>query len=92
MGGEYTYYYCQENNCEMCKRADRSYCVCCGKGKYAYNGKCVNSCPNKTFIYKNEKNYNMCLDCYSNCETCSGEGTDNDMKCLTCPEDKIKYN
>ena len=92
MGGEYTYYYCKEDNCEMCKRADRSYCVCCGDNKYAYKGKCIDSCPNKTFVYMNEANYNMCLDCYSNCETCNGDGIANDMKCLTCPEDKIKYN
>ena len=43
MGGEYTYYYCKEDNCEMCKRADRSYCVCCGDNKYAYKGKCIDS-------------------------------------------------
>ena len=92
MGGEYTYYYCKEDNCEMCKRADRSYCVCCGDNKYAYKGKCIDSCPNKTFVIMNEANYNMCLDCYSNCETCNGDGIANDMKCLTCPEDKIKYN
>ena len=90
MGGEYSYY-CQNDNCYMCKRSDKSFCVCCEDDKYAYNGKCVDSCPNKTFIYVNQENYDMCLDCYNNCETCNEQGDYDDMKCLTCPKDNIKY-
>ena len=33
----------------------------------------------------------MCLDCYNNCETCNEKGDYDDMKCLTCPKDNIKY-
>ena len=78
--------------CKTCYKSDKDYCYSCkSTNSYAYNGKCVDSCPKRSAKIINEENYQMCVDCYSNCESCSDEGNAYNMKCLTCSNNQIKY-
>ena len=91
MGGDYVKYVCK-GNCITCLKLDWNYCVSCKNDKYAFKGDCVNICQESYKIYTNEEGNQMCLDCYSKCESCITKGNADDMKCTTCPENMIKYD
>jgi len=78
--------------CKICNGDDEDYYIICKDiDLYAYKGKCVDSCPPKTAKTLCQEYYRMCVDFYSNCDTCSDIGNANNMKCLTCSNNQIKY-
>jgi len=36
MGSDYTKNGCREDNCDFCKKSDKSYCASCKNDKYAH--------------------------------------------------------
>ena len=89
MGSDFTSS-CNDDNCDTCYKKNHN-CVVCKNNKYSHNGVCVLNCPRNTYIYINEKDGKMFLNCYQNCDSCSGEGNANNMNCLTCSTNHIKY-
>ena len=72
--------YCH-NSCETCYGADEYKCLSCQKSSFLYEGKCDTDCP--IGFYGNKAN-NKCLDCDSNCKTCSNGKENNNNHCLSC--------
>ena len=66
-----------DHNCKSCIEGKVYYEYREDIGYYIYN--CIDKCPKSTY----EKN-KICQSCYGNCETCSGEGSYSDNKCLSC--------
>ena len=77
------------SDCKTCNGVNNDNCLSCDIGKYLYNGKCLISCPNGTFIQTQDENF-ICKDCYPNCKECNELGDSSNMKCKSCPDDKIK--
>ena len=74
-----------ENNCLTCDDTDEQ------NPFYLYNGKCLNQCPEGTFITTDDNGKKICQNCHKNCKTCEGSGNADDMKCSSCPDNNIKY-
>ena len=83
--------------CQTCSGPSINECLSCKMGKYLYLGYCLNQCPSgyspKIIDNNNQINfyYQCYLECYENCETCSGIGYFKEMKCIACKENYIKY-
>ena len=92
MGSSYTKSNCGDNNCNICRKSERSFCVECKNGKVPHNGICKASCPENTYYDYYDDKYKMCFNCFGNCKTCDGNGNSDNMRCSTCPENMIKYN
>ena len=83
-----TLYICYET-CSSCSNTgsqDKQNCITCKEDKvflehtyYRYANNCLDECP-KGYYEKD----NICKECYSNCETCSGEGSSDNPNCLSC--------
>jgi hypothetical protein len=87
-----------KDNCKLCKDNYLLYpntnCLNCKYlnkyVNYEQTG-CIDTIPDGYYV--NDTNLNTIDKCYEKCKTCSEKSAnENDMKCLTCPEDKIKYN
>ena len=80
-----------DSNCETCIGPTNENCTSCKDNKYLYKGKCLESCPVKTFETQNTVGKKNCVDCFENCENCSKLGNSSYMMCDSCPEDNIIY-
>jgi len=67
------------DTCNNCTNGTNIGCINCPLFKYLYEGKCLSSCPIKTFTY--EGLLPRCIKCVSPCEACLGEDF-----CLTCAQ------
>ena len=80
------------SNCKTCFGPSENNCLSCKYSIfYAYEGICRTICPDKTFPTRDDEGNKICKDCFPNCATCNELGIYNDMKCLTCSDDQIKY-
>ena len=80
------------SNCKTCFGPSENNCLSCKYSIfYAYEGICRTICPDKTFPTRDDEGNKICKDCFPNCATCDELGNYNDMKCLTCSDDQIKY-
>ena len=78
------------NNCADCEDKESNensqYCKVCKENYYFVEGtqNCmsINDMNNTNYYFDG----NIFKKCYSNCKTCSGGGSDSEMKCLTCNE------
>ncbi|EAR96336.2 transmembrane protein, putative (macronuclear) [Tetrahymena thermophila SB210] len=83
------------NSCQNCSPEINSvckqciglptYCEICQDGYFIYNGKCLNSCPPKTYSLTKSK-LKKCFDCMEGCKQCINGNT-----CLQC-EDSFQSN
>lgn len=65
-------------SCLTCNGSSESQCITCRPGRFAYDGKCLNSCPDG---YYGDKKRQECMACPTGCATCTTNGF-----CLTCKE------
>ena len=75
----------EKNNCTLCANSDL----------VLDNGNCLNNCSEGYFPKEeqiNQISYYKCTKCYENCQTCSEEGSSQQMNCITCKINQIKYN
>ncbi|XP_059609032.1 furin-like protease 2 [Phlebotomus argentipes] len=70
------------SSCLTCNGSSESQCITCKPGRFAIDGKCVNSCPDGFY---SDKKRQECLACATGCATCSTNGV-----CLTCKDGWIK--
>ncbi|XP_049311526.1 furin-like protease 2 isoform X2 [Bactrocera dorsalis] len=66
------------SSCATCNGSAESQCITCRSGRFAYDGKCLNNCPDG---YYADKKRQECVACPIGCATCSSNGF-----CLTCRE------
>ncbi|XP_059222311.1 furin-like protease 2 isoform X2 [Stomoxys calcitrans] len=66
------------SSCATCNGSAESQCITCRSGRFAYDGKCLNSCPDG---YYADKKRQECVSCPTGCATCSSNGF-----CLTCKD------
>ncbi|XP_037934689.1 furin-like protease 2 [Teleopsis dalmanni] len=66
------------SSCATCNGSAESQCITCRSGRFAFDGKCLNSCPDG---YYADKKRQECVSCPTGCATCSINGF-----CLTCRE------
>lgn len=66
------------SSCATCNGSAESQCITCRSGRFAHDGKCLNSCPDG---YYADKKRQECVACPTGCATCSSNGF-----CLTCQE------
>ncbi|XP_028894681.1 furin-like protease 2 [Zeugodacus cucurbitae] len=64
------------SSCDTCNGSAESQCITCRSGRYAFDGKCLNNCPDG---YYADKKRQECVACPTGCATCSSNGY-----CLTC--------
>ncbi|KAF9264245.1 hypothetical protein L218DRAFT_926619 [Marasmius fiardii PR-910] len=69
---------CQIPNFSVASTVNELQCTGCLPGSFLSQGKCVESCPQGTFV--DSKDNMTCTACDSSCSTCSGSST----FCLTC--------
>lgn len=69
-------------SCLTCNGSSESQCITCRSGRFSYDGKCLNSCPDG---YYGDKKRQECMACPTGCATCSNNGF-----CLTCKENWMK--
>nr|XP_036218232.1 furin-like protease 2 [Bactrocera oleae] len=65
-------------SCDTCNGSAESQCITCRSGRFAFDGKCLNNCPDG---YYADKKRQECVACPTGCATCSSNGF-----CLTCRE------
>lgn len=70
------------SSCATCNGSAESQCITCRSGRFAFEGKCLNSCPD---TYYGDKKRQECMPCPTGCATCTNNGF-----CLTCKENWIK--
>ena len=66
---------------------NNSFGKCMDFGKAIYYGKyeCIDKSNNTYYILNNiETNTGVIKDCYKSCNTCWGEGDDQNMNCIEC--------
>ena len=88
------FFYCNEE-CPTCDGPTSEDCRSCKADtdkKYLYNKKCITECPDGYYPKLQSSGYYICTECYSTCETCSGEGNQYNMNCLSCKPNSIKIN
>lgn len=61
-----------------CNGSAETQCITCRTGRFAFEGKCLNSCPDG---YYGDKKRQECMLCPNGCATCTSNGF-----CLTCKE------
>ncbi|XP_012158816.1 furin-like protease 2 isoform X2 [Ceratitis capitata] len=66
------------SSCDTCNGSAESQCITCRSGRFAFDGKCLNNCPDG---YYADKKRQECVACPTGCATCSSNGF-----CLTCHE------
>uniref|UniRef100_A0A1A9VBT7 Furin-like cysteine-rich domain-containing protein n=1 Tax=Glossina austeni TaxID=7395 RepID=A0A1A9VBT7_GLOAU len=66
------------SSCATCNGSAESQCITCRSGRFAHDGKCLNSCPDGFYA---DKKRQECIPCPTGCATCSSNGF-----CLTCQE------
>lgn len=66
------------SSCDTCNGSAESQCITCRSGRFAFDGKCLNNCPDG---YYADKKRQECVACPTGCATCSSNGF-----CLTCRE------
>ncbi|XP_036319238.1 furin-like protease 2 isoform X2 [Rhagoletis pomonella] len=66
------------SSCDTCNGSAESQCITCRSGRFAFDGKCLNNCPDG---YYADKKRQECVTCPTGCATCSSNGF-----CLTCHE------
>lgn len=71
---------CSVEYCLTCAPEDINTCSVCIEGKYLFEGKCVDVCPERTFASK----LNVCEPCGPNCKQCKCE-----KKCNICDENYV---
>ena len=77
--------------CNTCNGPNDNNCLTCNnENLYAYNGRCLEDCPTKTFKSYDDEGNNICEKCYINCATCNTQGDSGIMKCLNCFDYQIK--
>ena len=87
-----------DNNCNSCYGPNSNNCLTCfspeikSELNYLYSGRCINQCPEGTFVEQQTEGFYICQNCYINCKTCNEKGEENDMKCDLCFENDITYN
>lgn len=69
-------------SCLTCNGSSESQCITCRSGRFAYEGKCMNSCPDGFF---GDKKRQECMACPTGCATCTNNGF-----CLTCKDSWTK--
>ena len=85
------------HNCKVCKDdyifAQNSNCINCKKENKYFNyekTECIDIIPEGYYI--NDTTYNTIDKCYEKCKTCEeGSIDENNMKCLSCDNDKGMY-
>lgn len=70
------------SSCSTCNGSSESQCITCRSGRFAFDGKCLNSCPAG---YYGDKKRQECVACPRGCATCSSNGF-----CLTCKDNWTK--
>ncbi|XP_055845205.1 furin-like protease 2 isoform X2 [Episyrphus balteatus] len=70
------------SSCATCNGSSESQCITCRSGRYALDGKCLNSCPDG---YYSDKKRQECVACPTGCATCSSNGF-----CLSCKDNWMK--
>lgn len=65
-------------SCLTCNGSSETQCITCRTGRFAFDGKCLNSCPDG---YYGDKKRQECMPCPNGCATCTNNGF-----CLTCKE------
>lgn len=70
------------SSCLTCNGSAESQCITCRAGRFAFEGKCLNSCPDG---YYGDKKRQECMVCSTGCATCTSNGF-----CLTCKENWTK--
>lgn len=68
-------------SCSTCNGSSESQCITCRSGRFALDGKCLNSCPAG---YYGDKKRQECVPCPIGCATCSSNGI-----CLTCKDNWV---
>lgn len=66
------------SSCATCNGSSETQCITCRSGRFAFDGKCLNNCPDG---YYGDKKRQECIECPNGCATCTGNGF-----CLTCKE------
>lgn len=66
------------SSCATCNGSAESQCITCRSGRFAHDGKCLNSCPDG---YYADKKRQECVACPTGCATCTTNGF-----CLTCQD------
>ncbi|KAJ2927120.1 hypothetical protein H1R20_g10018, partial [Candolleomyces eurysporus] len=69
---------CQIPNFSRASTISELQCTECLPGSFLFNGKCVDTCPDRTFV--NPQDNRSCIPCSSSCGTCAGSAD----FCLTC--------
>ena len=96
---------CFRKNIKVDIEEKKCYESCGEKGlNYEYNNICMNNCPDNTYkILKNtikcseiipenyylETNSNIYKECYTNCKSCNGPGSETNNNCKECKNDFI---
>ena len=89
------YYNKCHESCNTC--SDISFCETCKTGYYhkvnKNNNIILDICYKDTpkYYYLNTDSNFVFKECYQTCETCFGDGTINDNKCITCRNDYLNY-
>jgi len=88
------FFYCNEE-CPTCDGPTNEDCRSCkadSDKKYLFNKKCLTECPDGYYPKPQSSGYYICTECYSTCETCSGEGDRYNMNCLSCKSNSISWS
>ena len=84
--------------CKSCNGPNSNNCLTCftlqenQKLTYLLDGKCINECPEGTYVVEQSEGYYKCEKCHPNCKTCKEKGNDDNMKCESCNENDITYS
>ena len=85
--------YCNEE-CPTCNGPTNGDCLSCRTDtelKYLYDKRCYSECPDGYYPKLQASGYYLCNECYSTCVTCSNEGSINNMGCISCKPNSIKF-
>ena len=83
-----------DSSCRSCSGPNDNQCLSCDTDLYLYNDICMDHCPEGNYPILKQLygiDYYECEACYDNCLTCSEKGNNENMKCLKCKENYIRY-